>query len=456
MPAPTTAVARARGLRGPWLVAADAAVALLVSMVPSVQTHGTQSSIELVAMWVVALAATGSYSAATLPLWPDQVRRLTLAGVGVLAAGFVLVDDAIEVAPVPQGGAGAALVALLVATGLAVRQLTGILPSARAGTARGTLRVVVSGHRREVERIVTELGASRSPRYDVVAVCRAGSSSVEGFQHVSEAAARASADAVLVAPCRHVDAAALRRLGWQLERSRTRLLLATSLLDVSRTRTRLAHAGPLPLVAVSHPQLAGGRRFVKDAAERTLAALGLMLLLPVLLTVAVLVRLDSPGPALFRQRRTGKDGVAFTMLKFRTMHCDAEARRDELASLPMTNSILFKVREDPRTTRVGRILRRYSLDELPQLVNVVRGEMALVGPRPPLPAEVERYHSDVYRRLAVKPGITGLWQVSGRSDLSWEESVRLDLRYVDNWSLGSDVGILARTLGAVVHHRGAY
>ena len=215
--------------------------------------------------------------------------------------------------------------------------------------------------------------------------------------------------------------------------------------------------GPsLTLVSVSRARLEKGRRLAKAVADRILAAVGLLLLVPVLVAVAVVVRLDSPGSPIFRQTRTGRDGVPFTMYKFRTMRCDAEARRSELAHLVATDSVLFKLRNDPRITRVGAVLRKYSLDELPQLLNVLRGDMALVGPRPPLPEEVARYHPDVRRRLTVKPGMTGLWQISGRSDLSWEEAVRLDLRYVDNWSLGLDVGILARTLGAVVRHRGAY
>jgi exopolysaccharide biosynthesis polyprenyl glycosylphosphotransferase len=207
---------------------------------------------------------------------------------------------------------------------------------------------------------------------------------------------------------------------------------------------------------VTHPPLDGTRRTLKDVIERIVAALGLLVLTPALVAVSLLVWMDSPGPALFRQTRMGRNGVLFTMLKFRTMHGGAEEQRAELSPLLTGDSVLFKLRDDPRTTRVGRVLRRYSLDELPQLVNVLRGDMALVGPRPPLPEEVAKYHPDVHRRLAVKPGITGLWQVSGRSDLSWEESVRLDLRYVDNWSLGLDVAILARTLGAVLQHRGAY
>jgi lipopolysaccharide/colanic/teichoic acid biosynthesis glycosyltransferase len=195
---------------------------------------------------------------------------------------------------------------------------------------------------------------------------------------------------------------------------------------------------------------------LKELAERTLAAVALVVLSPLLIAIAVLIRIDSPGPAIFRQVRAGKHGLSFSMLKFRTMSEDAEALRPELEHLSSPGCLLFKLRDDPRITRVGRVLRRYSLDELPQLVNVLRGQMALVGPRPPLLEEVEQYEPDVLRRLAVKPGITGLWQVSGRSDLSWEESVRLDLRYVDNWSLGRDAAIVARTFGAVLGHRGAY
>jgi lipopolysaccharide/colanic/teichoic acid biosynthesis glycosyltransferase len=170
--------------------------------------------------------------------------------------------------------------------------------------------------------------------------------------------------------------------------------------------------------------------------------------------LTAVVRASSPGPALFRQTRVGKDGVEFTILKFRTMREDAEARRVELVT--DGHGILFKIRQDPRVTPVGAWLRRYSLDEVPQLINVLRGQMSLVGPRPPLPEEVAGYGDDVRRRLVVRPGMTGLWQVSGRSDLSWEESVRLDLRYVENWSLTLDLQILWKTWSAVARGSGAY
>lgn len=195
---------------------------------------------------------------------------------------------------------------------------------------------------------------------------------------------------------------------------------------------------------------------MKALFDRVLGLLLVLVGLPVLAVVAVLVKIDSQGPILFKQRRIGAQGEPFNMLKFRTMVENAEALLGSLADANDGNEILFKKRDDPRVTRVGRVLRRYSLDELPQLFNVLRGDMSLVGPRPPLPSEVAKYESDAVRRLRVKPGLTGLWQVSGRSNLSWEESLRLDLRYVDNWSLVLDLQILARTARAVLSGSGAY
>jgi lipopolysaccharide/colanic/teichoic acid biosynthesis glycosyltransferase len=186
------------------------------------------------------------------------------------------------------------------------------------------------------------------------------------------------------------------------------------------------------------------------------AFLLLVLLSPVFLAVALVVRLDDGGPVFFRQYRVGRGGELFRMYKFRTMHVDADRRAEAMRERHGQAGVLFKMREDPRVTRPGRRLRRWSLDELPQLINVVRGEMSLVGPRPPLPGEVERYPEDMHRRLVVKPGMTGLWQVSGRSDLSWEDSIRLDLRYVENWSFSSDLVILLRTAHVVVRGAGAY
>ncbi|MDV3206279.1 MAG: exopolysaccharide biosynthesis polyprenyl glycosylphosphotransferase, partial [Rhodococcus ruber] len=196
---------------------------------------------------------------------------------------------------------------------------------------------------------------------------------------------------------------------------------------------------------------------VKNIFDRVAALAIVALLAPLLLAIALAIRVTSAGPVLFRQTRVGRDGRTFTMFKFRSMVVDAEDRLAELADRSDGNGILFKMREDPRVTRVGRVIRRYSLDELPQLFNVVTGDMSLVGPRPPLECEVACYGEDgARRRLFVKPGLTGLWQVSGRSNLSWEESVRADLRYVENWTFALDLSILRRTLRAVLHSDGAY
>ena len=210
------------------------------------------------------------------------------------------------------------------------------------------------------------------------------------------------------------------------------------------------------MLHVAPAALDSPRRIVKDVVERTLALLALVAFLPVLGVLCVMIRRGSPGPAFFRQERVGRNGELFTMIKLRTMGTAAEEERNTLTLSNELDGVMFKIKCDPRVTPLGRQLRRYSLDEVPQLWNVVRGDMSLVGPRPALPGEVENYDVDPRRRLAVKPGLTGLWQVSGRSDLSWTESVRLDLKYVDNWSLRLDASILVRTVRAVLGHRGAY
>jgi len=208
---------------------------------------------------------------------------------------------------------------------------------------------------------------------------------------------------------------------------------------------------------VEQPEFSGGRRLLKGGTDRLAALLVLLLASPLLLGLALGVRLTSRGGALFRQTRVGVDGRTFTMYKFRSMYADAEARLAGLQALnESSDGLLFKMRDDPRITRIGTWLRRFSLDEVPQLLNVVKGDMSLVGPRPPLPREVAQYGADVRRRLLVRPGLTGLWQISGRSDLSWEESVRLDLHYVENWSLALDLMIIWKTVFAVLRRQGAY
>ncbi|WP_342660682.1 hypothetical protein Rruber_01023 [Rhodococcus ruber] len=248
-----------------------------------------------------------------------------------------------------------------------------------------------------------------------------------------------------------------RRLSWDLEHTGADLLMAPVLMDLVGPRLHMAPLAGLPLLQLSAPRYVGPAWVVKNIFDRVAALAIVALLAPLLLAIALAIRVTSAGPVLFRQTRVGRDGRTFTMFKFRSMVVDAEDRLAELADRSDGNGILFKMREDPRVTRVGRVIRRYSLDELPQLFNVVTGDMSLVGPRPPLECEVARYGEDgARRRLFVKPGLTGLWQVSGRSNLSWEESVRADLRYVENWTFALDLSILRRTLRAVLHSDGAY
>ncbi|HSK25736.1 MAG TPA: sugar transferase, partial [Jiangellales bacterium] len=280
---------------------------------------------------------------------------------------------------------------------------------------------------------------------------------VAGVDEVLSTVDRCGADVLAVLPCPELGQERLRRLAWSLEDRDVDLLMAPAVLDVAGPRTTIRPVSGVPLLHVATPELSGSRRVARALLDRVGAAALLVLALPVLLGVAVAVRVTSPGPALFRQRRVGLGGREFTMLKFRTMVRDAEDRLAEVAHLNThREGVLFKAPDDPRVTRLGAWLRRTSLDELPQLFNVLTGSMSLVGPRPPLPGEARRYEGHVHRRFLVRPGLTGLWQVSGRADLSWEESVRLDLRYVEHWSFALDISILWRTLLVVLRRAGAY
>ncbi|GGY25135.1 sugar transferase [Streptomyces djakartensis] len=261
---------------------------------------------------------------------------------------------------------------------------------------------------------------------------------------------------VAVTPDPHWSPDRLQRLAWNLEGGDTEMVVAPVLMEVAGPRLHVDAVLGIPLLRVSMPAFTGGRRAVKGVVDRVGATFLLMVCAPLMAVVALLVLVDSRGGVFYRQRRVGKDGREFTILKFRTMVAGAHEARGELADRNEGSGLLFKLHRDPRVTRVGAVLRRYSIDELPQLFNVLGGSMSLVGPRPPLPEESAAYGPDIRRRLLVKPGLTGLWQISGRSDLSWEEAVRLDLRYVEDWSLALDTVILWKTLRAVLSGQGAY
>ncbi|MCA0252733.1 MAG: sugar transferase [Actinobacteria bacterium] len=263
-------------------------------------------------------------------------------------------------------------------------------------------------------------------------------------------------DTVIFAEGSFKSPAEFRRLAWKLEELDTQIIVVPTLTDVGSHRLDVRPLAGLPLVDVDRPQAINAGRWIKRLFDIAGSAFLLFLLAPILLATALAIKLEDRGPVVFRQPRVGLKGEEFYCLKFRSMCVDAEARLAELQSQNEGAGVLFKMTNDPRITRVGKFIRRFSLDELPQLWNALRGDMSLVGPRPALPREVAQYDSDTMRRLDVRPGLTGLWQVSGRSNLSWEDTVRLDLYYVDNWSMTQDLMILAKTAKAVVGSDGAY
>ncbi|WP_288871274.1 sugar transferase [uncultured Microbacterium sp.] len=261
----------------------------------------------------------------------------------------------------------------------------------------------------------------------------------------------ASIDALIIVGSDDIDPETMRRLGYAVADRDIHMIMAPALTDVAGPRLHATPVAGLPLVHVDFPRMEGGKRFLKRAFDIVGSTALLILFSPVFLATAIAIKIDGPGPIFYHQERIGRGGKTFGMRKFRSMVANAD---DQLASLldlqGSSETPLFKVSDDPRITKIGRFLRKHSIDELPQLVNVVRGDMSLVGPRPQRAAEVALYDDIALRRLAVKPGMSGLWQVSGRSSLSWEETIRLDLYYVENWSLTQDVVILFRTIRAVV------
>lgn len=273
---------------------------------------------------------------------------------------------------------------------------------------------------------------------------------------IIEAIESCGADAVAVSAGVQLHPQTLRHLGWELASRNVGLIMAPALTDIAGPRIHTQQVAGLPLIHVTTPTLEGGQRVAKRLFDIVVSGTLIVLTAPIMMIVALAVATESRGPVFFRQIRVGIEGTHFNMLKFRSMVVDAEEKLAELSHRNEGSGILFKIKNDPRITRVGRFLRKYSLDELPQLFNILAGSMSLVGPRPPLPREVEAYEQDVRRRLLVKPGLTGLWQVSGRSNLSWQDSVRLDLYYVENWSMAGDLIIILRTVRAVFHSTGAY
>lgn len=425
-------------------------------------------SVALAIVWWFMLGAWNSRQSRILGAGPDEYKRVAAASLwlfGLVAiVSYVLrVDTArgyVGIA-LPCGLAGLLLARWLVRQHLNVHRQLG----------RSMSRLLLLGGPSAVAHLASSLVGAKHAGYLPVAAYTPGAKdgltvepesglpvlgSTADTKSILSAIDVCRADAVAVSAGVQLHPQTLRHLGWELASRNVGLIMAPALTDIAGPRIHTQQVAGLPLIHVTTPTLEGGQRVAKRLFDIVVSGILIVLSAPLMAILAILVSIDSRGPILFRQERVGIEGVHFRMLKFRSMVVDAEQRLAELSDRNEGSGVLFKIKNDPRVTRVGGFLRKYSLDELPQLFNIFAGSMSLVGPRPPLPREVEAYEHDVRRRLLVKPGLTGLWQVSGRSNLSWQDSVRLDLYYVENWSLAGDLVIILRTVRAVFHSTGAY
>ncbi len=419
-------------------------------------------SLSFPVLWLLVLMLAGGYDPRFVGVGSDEFRKVLNVGTGLTAAIAI-----VAYATKTDLARGYVLVALPCAT---LFDLFGRFALRKRLHRRRALggcmrRTVVVGHVHVAADLTTVLRRESYHGLEVVAACVtgmtgngevAGVPAIGDLGSVPEVVQSFAADTVAVVACPEMSGVRLRELAWALEQTGTDLCVAPALLDVAGPRTTIRPAAGLPLLHMDHPEFTGGRRVIKSAFDKALALSALAISLPAAIVIAVAIWVSDGASPIFRQIRVGQDGRMFTVYKFRTMVPDAETRKAQLTGSNEHDGVLFKIRQDPRITPVGAWLRRWSLDEMPQLLNVLIGDMSLVGPRPALPEEAAEYGDQVRRRLMVKPGMTGLWQVNGRSDLSWEESVRLDLRYVENWSLALDLQILWKTLSAVRRGSGAY
>jgi exopolysaccharide biosynthesis polyprenyl glycosylphosphotransferase len=414
----------------------------------------------LPALWWGSVMLAGGYDPRFIGLGSDEFRKVLNAAT-CLAAGVAIASYTARL-NLARGYLAVALPSVTALDLLARYLLRKRLHRSRS---RGdcTRRVIAAGHAAAVADLVTTLQRDRYHGLSVVAACVPDLSAaaevadvpIAGeLSHVSLAVRQFGADTVAVLSCPEMDGRRLRELAWELEKTGTDLCVAPALLDVAGPRTTIRPVAGLPLLHVDHAELAGGKQVLKGVFDRMSAALALILLAPVFAGIAAAIRVTERGPVLFRQTRVGRDGRCFTLYKFRTMVVDAEQRKALLMESNEVDGALFKMRRDPRITRVGGHLRRWSLDELPQLINVLRGEMAMVGPRPCLAYETEHFSPHHFERFDVPQGITGLWQVTARAHATFGEALDMDVLYARSWSLGLDIGLLLRTPIHILRRKG--
>jgi exopolysaccharide biosynthesis polyprenyl glycosylphosphotransferase len=416
-------------------------------------------------VWVMTMWLGGSYDTRFMATGTEEYRRVVNAGIWLLAiVGFTAFAF--------QASVSRTLVAIglpAITLGTLLNRALGRLILRRQLGSNATLhRTVVLGDRDDSAALVRHMRGAPHVGYAVVGVylpCSPGEpprrppSDAEEIGSPEELVASVrslNADTIAVTHAATFGSGQLRRLSWALEGTGIELLVAPSLTDVAGPRIVVRPVQGLPLLHIEEPEFHGAKRVLKAAIDRVLGTLVLVAALPIMLVTAIVIKVSDRGPIFYRQARVGRLGAEFVIWKFRTMTADAEDRHAALLAEAEHDGVLFKLADDPRVTTVGRVLRRYSIDEIPQLLNVLGGSMSLVGPRPQRPFEVAKYADDARRRLLVKPGMTGLWQVSGRNSLTWEEALQLDLHYVDNWSVTRDLVILAKTAWTVLRAPGAY
>lgn len=416
----------------------------------------------LVVLWLLMLAAVDSRSPRVMGTGLEEYR-LVLAGSLYLFGGLAIVSYALRadlarslfITTLPLGAA-----LLLLGRWVARKGLHRLRAQGRAMT-----QSLVIGTGSAVADVLRDAARNRNSGYQVAAACVLDGAGAQvahvapdlrfySYQSIEHVIGQNHFGAVIVAD--GLDRASSRDLAWRLENRPTELMFVPRVMDVAGPRLTVRSMPGLSLVHVDLPKFTGWKQMLKRGFDIVFSVFALIVLSPVLAAVAIAIKLDDGGPVLFRQERVGRFGEPFTIHKFRTMCVDAEAKIDALIAAQGGTALLFKLENDPRITRIGNVLRKYSLDELPQFWSVLRGGMSVVGPRPQVAREVAEYTDIHHRRLLIKPGITGLWQVNGRSELSMEESIRLDLNYVENWSLVGDIVVILKTVRVVLRPSGAF
>ena len=412
--------------------------------------------------WPLAVGLARGYQRMRIGVGSDELRPILHAGVAVITisafpAGLLQQETLLKLS--------VSAVPFAVLLSLTARFVYRKILHRQQSRGENVRRVIVVGSTNAAQELVRKISRETHCGMKVLGVClpaqeipRATSLGLPvlgSLARVAEVVKSLGCDGVTVTSDDATRYNYLRELSWSLEGTGAELLVDPGLVEVAGPRMHIRPLMGFPLLHVEEPHFTGWRRLVKRIADVVLTLVGLLLIAPLLLAIAVAVKLHDGGPVIFRQSRVGRNGEPFMMYKFRSMVVDAEARKAELMARNEGKGGLFKLENDPRVSRLGKVLRDFSLDELPQLFNVLSGHMSLVGPRPHLASELALMPIEAIRRSLVTPGLTGLWQISGRSDLEGDDAVRLDLRYVENWSLTLDLLILWKTAAAVLAKRGA-